>query len=68
MPQRTVLISVTCALAVTSVSMFIIRFICGHYLRVRKKSVHKNNESSRVGQVEDLELKENVAYVTLCPK
>ena len=68
---RIALISVTCVLAVISLLMFIIGFICGHYLLVRRKSANENDKSSSnppVKQVEDLELKENVAYVTLHPK
>ena len=70
---RIALISVTCVLAVISLLMFIIGFIYGHYLLVRKKSANENDKSSSnppVEQMEDLsiELKENVAYVTLRPK
>ena len=65
----TALISATCILFVISVLMFITGFTCGHYLR--KKSANKNAELSTGAaneQVEDLELRENVAYVTLRPK
>ena len=63
------LISVTCILVVISVLMFIIGFICGHYLR--RKSIKNSAELSTSPaneQVEILELKDNVAYVTLRPK
>ena len=66
---RPALISVTCVLVVISALMFIVGFICGHC--IRRKSPNKNVESSTSPgneQVEDLELKENVAYVTLHPK
>ena len=65
------LISVTCILVVISVLMFIVGSICGHYLSLRRNSANMNAESSTSPaseQVEDLELKENVAYVTLRPK
>ena len=65
----TALIPVTCILVVISVLMFIVGSICGHCLR--RKSANKNAELSTTPgneQVEDLELKENVAYVTLRPK
>ena len=67
----TALISVTCVLVVISVLMFIVGLICGHYLSLRRNFANKNAESSTSPtneQVEDLEQKENVAYVTLRPK
>ena len=69
---RPALIAVSCLLVVASVLMFIIGLICGHCLsqRWRKLSQHKQSMSTShtTKQVEDLELKENVAYVTLRPK
>ena len=69
---RPALISVSCLLVVASVLMFIIGLICGHCLsqRWRKLIQHKQSMSMShtTEQVEDLELKENVAYVTLHPK
>ena len=65
---KTTLISVTCVLALL---MFIIGFICGHYLQIRRKLAHEYDEKSSsptVEQVENLELKENVAYITLRQK
>ena len=71
----TALISVTCVLVVISVLTFVIGFICGQcYVRKKASAANsnKNAEPSNTGpaneQVGDLELKENVAYVTLCPK
>ena len=70
---RPVLISVSCLLVVVSVLMFIIGLICGCCLsqRWRKLTQHKQSTSTlshTTKQVEDLELKENVAYITLRPK
>ena len=69
----TALISMISVLAVISVLTFIIGLICGqYYLRRKSAAANKNAESSNTGpaseHVEDLELKENVAYVTLHPK
>ena len=68
------LISVTCTLAVVSVLMFVIGVTCGYHIKMRKSAVNKNAKSSSVIQspasehMEDLQLKENVAYVTIRPK
>ena len=68
---RTVLISVTCVLAVMSVFIFIIGFICGLYFSQRlRKSADKNKQSASQNpkmMESDLELKENVAYITVRP-
>ena len=71
---RAALILVTCVLGVMSILTFIIGFVCGHCFSQRwRKSAGKNNESPSESNPttepgEDLELKENVAYVTLHPK
>ena len=67
------LISITCVLVVISVLMFVIGFICGHCFsqRQRKSETIQHQESvsnPTTEHVEDLELKENVAYITLRPK
>ena len=68
------LISVTCTLAVVSVSMFVIGVSCGYHLKMRTSAVNnKNVESSSIRNpasehMGDLQLKENVAYVTIRPK
>ena len=69
----TALISVTCVLVMISALMFIIGFICGHCFsqRWRKPSPKKDDESPSnltTEPREDLELKENVAYITIRPK
>lgn len=64
---RIALISVTSVLVMLSVLMFITGFICGHY--AGKKSVDKNDGSTSANEhEEDLEMKGNVAYITLRPK
>ena len=68
---RTALISVTCILVVMSVFTFIIGFVCGHYFNQRlRKSADKNKQSASQNpkiMESDLELKENVAYITVRP-
>ena len=67
----TALISITCVLVVISALMFIIRLLCGYYLSQRYIKSQKESESTPTTvteHVEDLELKENVAYITVCPK
>ena len=69
---RTALISMACVLVVMSVVIFVIGFICGHCFsrRWRKPSGKKVNESPSnltTEPREDLELKENVAYITIRP-
>ena len=68
---RTALISMTCVLVVMSVSIFIIGFVCGHYFSQRlRKSADKNKQSAsqnhKIMEL-DLELKENMAYITVRP-
>ena len=71
---RPALISVSCLSVVASVLTFIIGFICGHCFsqRCRELTQHKQSmptSTAAAGEIaEDLELKENVAYVTLRPK
>ena len=69
------LISVSCVAVVVSVLMFIIGFICGHCFsqRRRKLTQHEQTMSTSTAAASDepegdLELKDNVAYVTLRPK
>ena len=69
---RTALISVTCVLVMMSALMFLIGFICGHCFsqRWRKPSGKKDDESPSnltTEPREDLELKENIAYITIHP-
>ena len=68
---RTALISVTCILVVMSVFIFIIGFVCGHCFSQRsRKSADKNKQSASQNHEimeSDLELKENVAYITMRP-
>ena len=70
---RTTLISVTCVLVMVSFVMFVIGFICGHCFSQswRKPSGKKDDESPSnltIEPREDLELKDNVAYITIRPK
>ena len=71
---RPALISVSCLLIIASVLMFIIGFVCGHCFSQRKRKFTAQHVEQSVStptsseRVEDLELKENVAYVTLRPK
>ena len=69
------LISVSCVAVVASVLMFIIRFVCGHCFSQRRKKLtqHEQTMSTSTAAASnepegDLELKDNVAYVTLHPK
>ena len=69
------LISVLCVAVVASVLMFIIGFVCGHCFsqRQRKLTQHEQAMSTSTAAASnelegDLELKDNVAYVTLRPK
>ena len=68
---RTALISVTCILVVMSVFIFIIGYVCGHYSSQRlRQSADKNKQSGSQNpkiMESDLELKENVAYITVRP-
>ena len=70
---RTALISVTCVLVMMSALTFLIGFICGHCFsqRWRRPSGKEDDESPSNFTTEprkDLELKENVAYITIRPK
>ena len=70
---RAALISVVCLSIILSAVMFVIGFVCGHYLSQRwRKSTASKEQESRLSPTyehgEDLELKENVAYITLHPK
>ena len=71
------LISVSCVAVVASVLMFIIGFVCGHCFshdqRRKKLTQHEQTMSMSTAAASnepegDLELKDNVAYVTLRPK
>ena len=70
------LISVSCVVIVASVLTFIMGFVCGrcYSSQGRKKlTQHEQTMSTSTAaaaneQVENLELKDNVAYVTLRPK
>ena len=69
------LISVSCVAVVASVLMFIIGFICGHCFSQRRKKLTQHEQTMSTStaaasneQEGDLELKDNVTYVTLRPK
>ena len=67
---QTALISITCVLVVMSLFIFIAGVICGHYISHRwRESADRNKQSKSHNTVtdRDLELKENVAYITLYP-
>ena len=66
---RTALISVTCVLVVISLFIFITGFVCGHYFSQRwRESADKSNQQQMPKNTEsDLDLKENVAYITVRP-
>ena len=66
---KTALISITCVLIITSALTFIIGLLCGHYLSQRYRKSEKVSVSNPTTErAEDLELKENVAYITVRPK
>ena len=70
---RTALISVTCVLVIMSALMFLIGFIGGNCFsqRWRRPSGKKDDElpsNFTTKPREDLELEENVAYITIRPK
>ena len=66
---RTALISVTCVLGVMSILTFIIGFLFGNcFSQRRRKSSGKKDESLSNPTAEDLELKDNVVYITIHPK
>ena len=63
------LISITCVLIVMSALVFIIGLLCGYYFSQRyKKSKKESSSNPTTERAEDLELKENVAYITVHPK
>jgi hypothetical protein len=71
------LISVSCVVVVASVLMFIIGFISGHCFTQRQRKLTQQKQimftsthaaAAANEQVEELELRDNVAYVTICPK
>ena len=65
---RTALILVTCTLVVMAVFFFIAGVACGHYLSRRwRQSANKNKQPESHNIESDLELKQNVAYITLHP-
>jgi ABC-type molybdate transport system substrate-binding protein len=60
---------------VVSVLTFIIGFICGHYFTQRQRKLTQQEQTMSTSTaaaanepVEELELRDNVAYVTLRPK
>ena len=68
---RAAMISVVCLSVLVSAVMFVVGVVCGHCISQRWRvstagKQRKERESSATN--EDLELKENVAYVTLHPK
>ena len=66
---KTALISVTCVLVVISALTFIIGLLCGYYLGQRQRKSEKVSLTNPTTErAEDLELKENVAYITVHPK
>ena len=69
------LISVSCVAVVASVLMFIIGFVCGHCFSQRRRKLTQHEQTMSMSTAAasnepegDLELKDNVAYVTLRPK
>ena len=69
---RRTLISVICVLVVMSVFIFITGVVCGHSLNQRwRESADENKQLESQNNPKyiesDLELKENVAYIILCP-
>ena len=74
-PNVPALISVSCVAVVASVLMFIIGFVCGHCFSQRWKKLTQHEQTMSMSTAAasnelegDLELKDNVAYVTLRPK
>ena len=69
------LISVSCVAVVVSVLMFIVGFVCGQCFGQRRRKLTQQEQTMSAStaaasneQEGDLELKDNVAYVTLRPK
>ena len=68
---KAALISMTCVLVVIAALTFIIGVVCGYYFSQRYRKSEKESVSNPIDvseYAEDLELKENVAYITVCPK
>ena len=68
---RTALIMVTCVSIMTSLFTFIAGIVCYHYISQRWRALSADNNKSQNNpkpvMETDLELKENVAYITLRP-
>ena len=71
---RTALISVTCVLVVMSVLTIIAGIVCYHYISQRWRAARSADINKQPGSnsnpkdtESELELKENVAYITLRP-
>ena len=65
---RIALISVTCVLVVISLFTFIAGIVCYHYISQRwRASADTNKQPGPKDMESELELKENVAYITLRP-
>ena len=69
------LISVLCVAVVASVLMFIVGFVCGQCFGQGRRNLTQHEQTMSTStaaasneQEGDLELKDNVAYVTLRPK
>ena len=63
---RTALVSVTCLLVLMAALIYILGFVCDRCLSQRwQESSGRNKQSESHNMVSDLELKENVAYITL---
>ena len=66
---KAALISVTCVLIMISALTFVIGLLCGYYFSQRYiKSGKESVSNPTTEHVEDPELKENVAYITVRPK
>ena len=68
---RTALITVTCVSVMTSLFTFIAGIVCYHCISQRWRASSADNNKSQNNpkpvMETDLELKENVAYITLHP-
>ena len=67
---RTALISVVCLSILISAVTFVVGVVCGHCISQRRESTasKQSREQKSNATNEDLDLKENVAYITLHPK
>ena len=68
---RAALISVVCLSIIISAVMFVVGLVCGLCLSQRWRestASEKNKEQESSAVNEDLELKKNVAYITLHPE